>query len=241
MTGHPKRNWDTEDFICRQCRLITPKSSSPSHLPSFLSLGVDSKRGQASSTQAFYGPPSNHPRSYPNGGYYQNSPSIARYPHDQPDVQTTFSSPSSHSYTSQTRSTGVTFAHYQPQQGGFSTSRPTYAVQNGTSPQHAQYTITPPHTVSATGIAPYPSTFHTQAMTHSPTRSHEQWFPSSSYPRSTNSYPTNGGPPLHAQGAQPYYNGHAHTSYSHMRETTNPAMPGQYAGFQHVPSYQHGK
>lgn len=160
MIGHPKRNWDAEDFICRQCRLITPKSSSPSHPPSFLSLGVNSKGGQASSTQAFYGPPSNHPRSYANGGYYPNSPSIARYPHDHPDIQTTVSSPSSHSHTSQTRPTGVTFAHYQPQQGGFSTSRPTYAVQGGNSPQHGRYTITPPHTVSATGIAPYPPTFH---------------------------------------------------------------------------------
>ena len=162
MVGRPKRNWDNEDFICRQCRLIIPKSSSPSHSPSFLSLGVNGKRGQVSSTQAFYGPP-NHPRSYPNSGYYQNSPSIARYPHDQPDIQATVSSPPSHSYTSQTRPTGVTFAHYQPQQGGFSTSRPTYAVQDANSPQHARYTITP-HPVSATGIAPYPSTFHVSLL-----------------------------------------------------------------------------
>lgn len=157
MIGRPKRNWDTEDFICRQCRLITSKSSSPSNSASLLSLGVNNKGGQASSTQAYYGQPSNLPRSYPNSSYHQTSPSNARYPYDHPDVPTTAPSPSS--YTSQTRPTGVTFAHYQPQQGGFSTSRPTYSVQDGNPPQHARYTITP-HTTSATGIAPYPSTFH---------------------------------------------------------------------------------
>lgn len=159
MAGHPKRNWDTEDFTCRQCRLITSKSSSPSDSASLLSLGVNSKRGQAASTRAYYGQPSNHPRSYPNSGYHQNSPSNARYPYDHPDVLTPVSSPSPHLYTSQTRPTGVTFAHYQPHQGGFSTSRPTYSVQDGNPPQHARYTVTP-HTTSATGIAPYPSTFH---------------------------------------------------------------------------------
>lgn len=257
MAGRPKRDWDTEDFICRQCRLITSKSPLPSHTSSYLSLGVNSKRGQASDARAFYGPPSNHPRSYPNGGYYQTPPSDARYPHDHPDI-TTVSSPPSHSYTSQTRSTGVTFAHYQPQQGGFSTSRPTYSVQDVNSPQHSRYTITP-HTAPTTGTAPYPSTFHvslpsalyehtsyffcfqTQAIAHSPPPSHEQWFPPSSYPRTTNSYPMNGGPPLHPQGVEPYYNGHAHTSYSHMRGTTNPTVLGQYTGLQHVPSYQHSK
>lgn len=158
MAGRPKRDWDTEDFICRQCRLLTSKSPSPSHPASYLSLGVNSKRGQASDARAFYGPPSNHSRSNPNGNYYQNPPSDARYPHDHPDI-TAVSSPPSHSYTSQTRSTGVTFAHYQPQQGGFSTSRPTYSVQDVNSPQHSRYTITP-HTAPTTGIAPYPSTFH---------------------------------------------------------------------------------
>lgn len=159
MAGRPKRNWDAEDFICRQCRPITSKSSSPSHSSSVLSLGVNSKRGQVSGVQSFYGPPSNHPRSYPNTGYHQNSPPNARYPHDHPDIHTSASSPPSHSYTPQTQSTGVTFAHYQPHQGGFSTSRPTYSVQDVNSPQHARYTITP-HTVSATGITPYPPAFH---------------------------------------------------------------------------------
>lgn len=159
MAGRPKRNWDTEDFICRQCRLITSKSSSLDNSTSLLSPGVNSKRGQASSTQAYYGQPSNHPRSYPNSGYYQHSSPNARYPYDHPDAQTTVPSPSSLTHTSQTRPTGVTFAHYQPQQGGFSTSRPTYSVQDGNTPQHARYAITP-HTTSATGIASYPSTFH---------------------------------------------------------------------------------
>lgn len=158
MTGHLKRNWDAEDFICRQCRL---KNSSPSHA-AFLSLGANGQRGQVPDAQAFYGPPSNHSRNYPNGGYYQSSPFNARYPRDYPDIQTTASSHSSHSYTSQTRTTGVTFAHYQPQQGGFSTSRPTYSVQDVNPPQHAQHIITPhtPHTVTPTSTAPYPSTFH---------------------------------------------------------------------------------
>ncbi|KAH0833157.1 hypothetical protein J3R83DRAFT_12183 [Lanmaoa asiatica] len=240
IARHPKRNWDAEEFVCRQCRLITSKGLSPTTSASFLSLGVNSKRGQASSTQAYYGQLLNHPRSYHNNGYYQDQPSNARYPYDQSDAQITVPSPSSHSYTSQTRSTGVTFAHYQPQQGGFSTSRPTYSVQDGNPPQHARYTVTP-QTVPVTGIAPYPSAFHTQAITHSPAHAHEQWLPSSSYPRTTSSYPINGGPSLHAQGVQPYYNGHAHTSYSHMRGTSNPTMLGQYAGLQHVPSYQHSK
>ncbi|KAG8213169.1 hypothetical protein J3R82DRAFT_11580 [Butyriboletus roseoflavus] len=240
MAGRPKRNWDIEDFICRQCHLITPKSSSLGNSASLLSLGVNSKRGQASSTQTYYGQPSNHPRSYPNSGYYQNSPPNARYPYDHPDVQTAIPSPSSHSYTSQTRPSGVTFAHYQPQQGGFSTSRPTYSVQDGNPSQHARYTIAP-HTTSATGIASYPSTFHTQAITHPPAHVHEQWLPSSSYPRTTNSHPLNGGPLLHSQGIQPYYNGHAHPSHSQMRGTTNSTVLGQYAGLQHVPSYQHSK
>lgn len=259
MAGRPKRNWDAEDFICRQCRLITSKSSSPTNSASLLSPGVSSKRGQASSTQAYYRQPSNHPKSYPTSGYHQNPPSDARYPYDHPDVQTTVPSPSSHSYISQTRPTGVTFAHYQPQQGVFSTSRPTYSVQDGSPPQQARYTVTP-HTTSVTGIAPYPSTFHVsvhqrfidihltflrpqpQAITHPPAHVHEQWLPaSSSYPRTTNSHPINGGPSLHPQGVQPYYNGHAHASYSHMRGTTNPSVLGQYAGLQHVPSYQHSK
>lgn len=152
MSGLPKRNWDAEDFICRQCRSMTSKSSSSGHPASFLSLGMNSKTEQVHGSQVFYDPP----RNYPNSVYYQNSPSNARYPHDHPDIQTAVSS---HSYTPQPRPTGVTFAHYQPQQGGFSTSRPTYSLQDINSPQHARYTITP-HTVSSTGVAPYPSTFH---------------------------------------------------------------------------------
>ncbi|KAN0093108.1 hypothetical protein V8E55_003892 [Tylopilus felleus] len=227
MSGLPKRNWDAEDFICRQCHSMTSKSSSSGHPASFLSLGMNSKTEQVHGSQVFYDPP----RNYPNSVYYQNSPSNARYPHDHPDIQTAVSS---HSYTPQPRPTGVTFAHYQPQQGGFSTSRPTYSLQDINSPQHARYTITP-HTVSSTGVAPYPSTFHTQAT------SHEHWSPSSTFPRTTNSYPMNGGPPPHAQGVQPYYNGHAHPSYSHLRGATNPTVLGHYTGLQHVPQYQHSK
>lgn len=165
MAGRPKRNWDTEDFICRQCRLISSKNSSSNSPASFLSFGVNSKRGQASSTQAYYVPPSNHPRSYSSNGYHQDASSNARYPCEHSDLRTTVPSPSpsAHSYTSQTRSAGVTFAHYQPQQGGFSTSRPTYSLQDVNPPQHAQYTITP-QTVSATGITPYPSNIHVRLL-----------------------------------------------------------------------------
>lgn len=153
MAGHPNRNWDAEDFICRRCRLIGSKSSSPSNHAGLPSFGVN-KRGQAPGAQPYYVSPSNHLGSYSTGGY-QDSSSDARYPCDHSNLQTTASS--TQSYPSQTRSTGVTFAHYQPQQGGFSTSRPTYSVQ-GVSPQHSRYTITP-HPVSP-GATPYTSTIH---------------------------------------------------------------------------------
>lgn len=155
MAGRPKRNWDIEDFICRRCRLISSESPSSS----FLSSGVSSQRGQASSAQVPYVPPSNNLRSYLNSGYPQDSSSNANYPCDHAGLRTTIPSPSTHSYTSQTRSTGVTFAHYQPQQGGFSTSRPTYSLQDVNPSQHTRYTITP-QTVPATGITPYPSSTH---------------------------------------------------------------------------------
>jgi len=220
------------DFICRQCRLITSKSSSLGSSTNFIAHGVNGKRVPASSTQGYYGQTSNHPRSHPNSDYYQNSPSNTRYPYE-----TAASSPSSRSHTPLAPSAGVTFAHYQPQQGGFSTSRPTYSVQDPNPSQHTRYTIAP-HGVSATGLTPYPSTFQTQPVAQSSTHVHEQW---PSYPRTTNSYPVNGGSPLRAQGVQSYYNGHAHASYSQMRGPTNPTVLRQYAGLQHVPSYQHSE
>ncbi|KAG9315126.1 hypothetical protein JVU11DRAFT_4249 [Chiua virens] len=236
IVGRPKRNWDAEDFLCRQC-LANSKNLSSSSSADLLSLGINNKKIQASSSAAHSTQPSIHPRSYSNDSYYQDSQSNAKYSRNHPDLQTTIP-PSSHSYTPQASSAGATFAHYQPQHGGFSTSRPTYTLQDvSSSPQHARYSITP-HPVSATGITPYPSTFQTQAITHSSAHVHEQWH-SSSYPRTTNSYPINGAQSLHSQGGQPYYNGHVHTSYSHMRGTSSPTPLGRYAGLQHVPSYQH--
>ena len=153
MAGRPKRNWDAEDFICRQCRPISSTALSNGSA-SFPSFGGNNKRGQASNSLAHYVASSAHLRSHPSSDYHEDSSSNARYLCNQSDVQAIVPSPSTQSYPSQTRSAGVTFAHYQPQQGGFSTSRPTYSVQDVQPPQRLAIM---PHVVSS-GTTTYPST-----------------------------------------------------------------------------------
>ncbi|KAF9243566.1 hypothetical protein BU15DRAFT_42854 [Melanogaster broomeanus] len=262
--GRPQRNWDTEDFICQQCRLRKPRSSSSSS-SSFLSGAVNNTRGYVSGTQPYNSQPESYPRNYSNSAYYHDAPLSGRYPYEpQSDVRTSAPLHTSQSYLPQSRSGGVTFAHYQPQQGGFSTSRPTYSVQDGTQPPQARYSHSiSPHPVPVTGGAPH-SSFHVSlllssnhltdvcrqahpvAHESSSTHVHEQWRPSSSYPRSSNSFAMTGTPTLYTAGVEPYYIGHAsngvaHVQYSQVRTANNQTM-GQYSGFQHAtPPYHQNK
>ncbi|KAF9223586.1 hypothetical protein BS17DRAFT_780857 [Gyrodon lividus] len=245
MAGRPKRNWDAEDFVCQSCRLRKSRDSSSSSSAGILPVGVNNTKGYVSGTQPYYGQSEHHPRNYPNNSYYQDTPPTGRYPYEpQSDVRPSAPLHSSQSYLSQSRSGGVTFAHYQPQQGGFSTSRPTYSVQDGTQPQQARYSHSiSPHPVPAIGATPH-SSFHSHSLAHAPpAHAHEQWQPSSSYPRASNA--TNGTPALLTQGVEPYYIGHtnngvAHMQYSQVR-TANSQTMGQYSGFQQATPYQQSK
>ncbi|KIK94218.1 hypothetical protein PAXRUDRAFT_143337 [Paxillus rubicundulus Ve08.2h10] len=157
MVNRPKRNWDAEDFICQQCRLRKSRGSSSSSSAGLLPAGVNNTRGIVSGTQSYYGQPESYPRVHPNNDYYPDTLPSGRYPYEpQSDVRTSAPLLSSQSYLSQSRPGGVTFAHYQPQQGGFSTSRPTYSVEDGTQPQQTRYSHSiPPHLVPGTGVIPH--------------------------------------------------------------------------------------
>ncbi|KAF8838603.1 hypothetical protein BDN67DRAFT_933524 [Paxillus ammoniavirescens] len=243
MVNRPKRNWDAEDFVCQQCRLRKSRGSSSSSSAGFLPVGVNNPRGYVSGSQPYYGQPESYPRIHPNNDYYPDTLPSGRYPYEpQSDVRSSAPLLPSQSYLSQSRSGGVTFAHYQPQQGGFSTSRPTYSVEDGTRPQQTRYSHSiSPHPVPATGVTPQS---HSLAHT-SPAHAHEQWQSSSSYPRTSNSFATNGAPTPYTQGVEPYYIGHAsngiaHMQYSQVRTANSQAM-GQYPGFQHATPYQPSK
>jgi len=122
--GRPKRDWDAEDFICKRCRMSGSRGSSfnSSQLPTQTSLkAVHSSVGP----QPYYNQPSYSHDHYPSC-YAGGAPS-GRYSYEhQSDIR---SSGSSQRYSQAPRTPGVTFAHYQPQQGGFSTSRPSYSIQ----------------------------------------------------------------------------------------------------------------
>jgi hypothetical protein len=129
--GRPKRNWDAEDFICKRCHMSGSKSSSfnSNQLPTPTDLKA--AYGPVGSQPYYSNQPSYSRDHYPNGSYYAGGAPSVRYSYEhQSDIRSSgISSQISQSLSQAPRTSGVTFAHYQPQQGGFSTSRPSYSVQ----------------------------------------------------------------------------------------------------------------
>ncbi|KAG1821960.1 uncharacterized protein BJ212DRAFT_1334762 [Suillus subaureus] len=231
--GRPKRNWDAEDFICRRCRVSGSRASSFSsgQLPTPTDL-----KAVYCSQQSY-----SHDR-YPNGGYYAGGATSGRYSYEhQSDIRS--SGVSSQSYTQAPRTPGVTFAHYQPQQGGFSTSRPSYSIQEPAPiTQQVRYSQS---TSPVTGVSQYPGPFQTHPSSHIQVQPQHRWQPSS-YSRSDASYSMNAvvPPSPYTSQQQPYYPGTSSSSpsvpFSQMHGTNHQSVP-QYSGYQHAAPYQQSR
>ncbi|KAG2036286.1 hypothetical protein BDR03DRAFT_866433 [Suillus americanus] len=228
--GRPKRNWDAEDFICRRCRVSGSRASSFSS--SQLPTPTDLKAVYGSvGTQPYYSSQQSYSHDrYPNGSYYAGGATSGRYSYEhQSDIRS--SGMPSQSYTQAPRTSGVTFAHYQPQQGGFSTSRPSYSVQEPVP--ITQQTRYPQSTSPVTGVSQYPGSFQ------------HRWQPSS-YSRSDASYNMNAvvPPSPYTSQQQPYYPGASSSSpsvpFSQMHGTNHQSVP-QYPGYQHAAPYQQSR
>lgn len=240
--GRPKRNWDAEDFICRRCRVSGSRASSFSS--SQLPTPTDLKAVYGSvGTQPYYSSQQSYSHDrYPNGSYYAGGATSGRYSYEhQSDIRS--SGMPSQSYTQAPRTSGVTFAHYQPQQGGFSTSRPSYSVQEPVP--ITQQTRYPQSTSPVTGVSQYPGSFQTHPSTHIQVQPQHRWQPSS-YSRSDASYNMNAvvPPSPYTSQQQPYYPGASSSSpsvpFSQMHGTNHQSVP-QYPGYQHAAPYQQSR
>jgi hypothetical protein len=240
--GRPKRNWDAEDFICRRCRVSGSRASSFSS--SQLPTPTDLKAVYGSvGTQPYYSNQQSYSHDrYPNGGYYAGGTTSGRYSYEhQSDIRS--SGMPSQSYTQTSRTPGVTFAHYQPQQGGFSTSRPSYSIQEPVP--ITQQTRYPQSTSPVTGVSQYPGSFQTHPSTHIQVQPQHRWQPPS-YSRSDASYSMNAviPPSPYTSQQQPYYPGSSSSSpsvpFSQMHGTNHQSVP-QYSGYQHAAPYQQSR
>lgn len=240
--GRPKRNWDAEDFICRRCHASGSRSSSFSN--SQLPTPTDLKAVYGSvGTQPYYSSQQSYSHSrYPNGSYYAGGAPSGRYSYEhQSDIRS--SGVPSQSYTQAPRTPGVTFAHYQPQQGGFSTSRPSYSIQEPVPV--AQQTRYPQSTSPVTGVSQYPGSLQTHSSPHVQVQPQHRWQPSS-YSRSDASYSMSAAvpPSPYTSQQQPYYPGTSSSStsapFSQMHGANHQSVP-QYSGYQHTAPYQQSR
>lgn len=234
LAHRPKRNWDTEEFVCRQCQLRNLKAPSTNNATCYYQNATDEPRGATYpiGTPPFY----NYPRNYVNGRSYQATVLSGRYTYEnQSEMQSSQSHPPQ-LYSQQRQSSNVTFAHYQPQGGSFTPSRPTYSVAD--VPPQGQYSQHIQHPVQGTGLPPYRPSFQTQSPTPvSLVHSHGQW-QHPTYPHDNNSRTMNAVPALHTNGIRPHYTNHAingnlQMQYSQVRDSS-----GHYSGLQHAHSYQ---
>ncbi|EIW84183.1 hypothetical protein CONPUDRAFT_163372 [Coniophora puteana RWD-64-598 SS2] len=204
--GRPRRDWDKEDFVCEKCRQSRLAKAASLH-PSIAGMG---------DAYAYRGaPPRVNHNAVPSYNHYQapvgNGHAI---PSMAASLRGSLYSPggSAHQTPVYHNQPGVTFAHYQPQQGGFSTSRPSYAAQD---PNHAQ-----PY---------YPQTQGPSRPTQYPSYT-EKWH-TASYPRPGASY---GAPfvqtyPHNAYGHYGDQSSHvARAPQSDVRSNGNQAAAHQY-------------
>lgn len=242
IAGRPKRNWDAEDFMCKRCRASGSRASSfsSSQLPTPTDLkavyGPVGTQPYYSSQQSY-----SHDR-YPNGSYYTGGATSGRYSYEhQSDIRSSGMPPQS--YTHAPRTPGVTFAHYQPQQGGFSTSRPSYSIQEPVP--LTQQTRYPQSTSPVTGVSQYPGSFQTHPSPHVQVQPQHRWQPSS-YSRGDASYSMNAvvPPSPYTSQQQPYYPGTSSSSpsvpFSQMHGTNHQSV-SQYSGYPHAAPYQQSR
>ena len=139
--GRPKRDWDKEEFICRNCQNRSI-ANGRQVLNGSSSASFDAGR----TPSPYYHQTSGHAGQAPYG---QNYP----HPHPRPPYQ---------------QDTAITFSHYQPQQRGFTSAlssphmqampqAPSYTQTHysthGSSPKLTQYPTPPSHSVIVTVLA----------------------------------------------------------------------------------------
>lgn len=237
LARRQKRDWDSDDFVCQRCQLKDSKTSPPNHGALYHPSATMDRRttDYTTGTQPYYP----YPRNYLNGGYYPPAALSGRYTYEnQSEIRSSPLRAPQYCHQ-QPRSANVTFAHYQPQGGSFSTSRPTYSVSETT--QHNQYSHHPPYSAQSPGIRPYPPSSQAQStvpmpLMHSP----GQWQPVS-YPHNDSPHATTAAPPHHTNGTQPYYssqvlNSNLQAQYSQMRDSSRTSSYGAVP--QHPRSYQ---
>ncbi|OJA10917.1 hypothetical protein AZE42_08233 [Rhizopogon vesiculosus] len=244
--GRPKRNWDAEDFICKRCCTSGSRGSSfnSSQLPT--PTDVKAVYGPAGSQPYYSNQPSYSHDHYPNGSYYAGSAPSGKYSYEHHSDIRSSGMPSqvSQTYSQSPRASGVTFAHYQPQQGGFSTSRPSYSIQEPVP--ISQQTRYPQSTspLLVTGVNQYPGSLETHPSPHIQLQPQDQWQPTR-YPRNDTSYSMNTVPPPSPYGSQQqqhYPSTPAGTSalFSQIHNANHQSMP-QYSAYQHATPYQQSR
>ncbi|KAI5998817.1 hypothetical protein EDD15DRAFT_2242005 [Pisolithus albus] len=234
LTRRQQRDWDVEEFVCQRCQL-KGSTASPLNRDALYhqSATVDRRTtSYTTGTQPYYP----YPRNYVNGGYYPPAALSGRYTYENQSETRSAPPVACHQ---QARSANVTFAHYQPQGGSFSTSRPTYSVSE--TIQHHQYSHPSLPPVQSPGVQPYSPSLQAQSaapmpLMHSP----GQWRPVS-YPRNDSVHAPTATPPYHTNGTQPHYSGqvldnNVQVQYSQMRDSSR--VPGYGGVPQHARSYQ---
>ncbi|KAI6042453.1 hypothetical protein EDC04DRAFT_2658182 [Pisolithus marmoratus] len=229
-----KRDWETEEFVCQRCQLKDSKASPPNRGPLYhQSATMDHPTTNCTTgTQPYYP----YPRNYLNGGYYPPATLSGRYTYEnQSEMRSSSSNAPQHQ---QPRAANVTFAHYQPQGGSFSTSRPTYSVSEAT--QLNQYSHHSLHPVQNPGIRPYPPSLQAQSTAPMPPMHNPgQWQPVS-YPHNDSAQAMTVSPPHNTNGTQLHYSGQVlhsnlQVQYSQMRDSSRAS--GYGAVPQHRRSY----
>lgn len=135
QAGRPKRNWDEAEFFCRQCRLKKLTSHSSGHQQPgmtqnsnpYMSVRIPPSAGAYSSANppapAMQRSGSNHSTS---NGYYRQQVSDSRSSAPLPNA-------------SQLEPKAISFAHYQPQQRGFTSVASTSQQPQQAYGNHAPY------------------------------------------------------------------------------------------------------
>ncbi|KAH7919365.1 hypothetical protein BV22DRAFT_1023125 [Leucogyrophana mollusca] len=245
--GRPKRNWDAEEFVCQRCRPTQsgPQSNGgPPVIPlQFSPVNQKPPPYNGVLSQPYHTNPQSSSQGYGNV-YYNQAANNGRYSyeHQSSDLRTSVAPPHPSQSHGQQPHSPVTFAHYQPQQGGFSTSRPTYAAQESVRLPLQQFSHAPsPQPSQGPEMAQYTAPFQVTFHPTIPQSAHDKWSNPAAYPRNDSPYTMNGNPSAPQSYAQnPYYATHPsvapHVQNSHLRGSGQ--HMGQYPSYQYN-AYQH--
>ncbi|KAF8501453.1 hypothetical protein F5888DRAFT_1232099 [Russula emetica] len=203
--GRPKRDWDKEEFICRNCQsgrsLGIVANGSMRQVPN----GSSSSAAAAPSYDAGRTPSPYYHHQTQTSGYAGQPPYGQNYLHPSLPHQQLRPAPYQHH-------TAITFSHYQPQQRGFTSSshpsspshlqpaipqaptsytQPHYST-HGSSSKLSQYPTAqyPSHIYSNGTSWPAPASASPSSSSPTPARSGANWSTHAQTTTTTTNYPT---------------------------------------------------